>query len=182
MPTSTTSSSTVCPGCKAVLPHSEWTGGSDKLYASAECHEVASGVLGFETEHLAALGHLHQLRIDAYGAQHCGPRTPAIGTVFALNGLYMWFERGSSGIDVRTAHTIMANSRTTLPKLTAPEYVGGLTAYDVFKLTQAGAPVPQVADLLVEWARQAWNAWPDTDRDVVRRLTDTLVPARYFRR
>jgi hypothetical protein len=35
---------------------------------------------------------------------------------------------------------------------------------------------------MVAWAEQAWNAWPDIDRDVVRTLTDELVPRRYFRR
>lgn len=179
---SSATATTVCPGCKAELPRSGWTGGSDRLHASAECHEVASGVLGYETEHLAALGHLHQLRIDAYGAQHCGPRTPAINTVFALNGLYMFLEHGSSGLDIRTAHTIMANTRTPWPKLTAPEQVGDLTAYDVYRLAVSGARVDEVADLMVAWAEQAWNAWPDTDRDVVRRLTDELVPRRYYRR
>jgi Family of unknown function (DUF5946) len=179
---SSATATTVCPGCKAELPRSGWTGGSDRLHASAECHEVASGVLGYETEHLAALGHLHQLRIDAYGAQHCGPRTPAINTVFALNGLYMFFEHGGSGLDVRTAHTIMANMRTPWPKLTAPEQVGDLTAYDVYRLAISGARVDEVADLMVAWAEQAWNAWPDADRDVVRRLTDALVPRRYYRR
>jgi Family of unknown function (DUF5946) len=179
---SSATATTVCPGCKAELPRSGWTGGSDRLHASAECHEVASGVLGYETEHLAALGHLHQLRIDAYGAQHCGPRTPAINTAFALNGLYMFFEHGGSGLDVRTAHTIMANTRTPWPKLTAPEQVGDLTAYDVYRLAISGARVDEVADLMVAWAEQAWNAWPDADRDVVRRLTDALVPRRYYRR
>jgi hypothetical protein len=173
---------TVCPGCKTELPRSEWTGGSDRLYASAECHEVASAVLGYETEHMTALGHLHQIRIDAYGAQHCGPRSPAISTVFALNGLCMFLEHDSTGLDVRTAHTITANTRTPWPKLTAPEHPGDLTVYDVYRLARSGAEVSEVAGLMVAWAEQAWNAWPDIDRDVVRTLTDELVPRRYFRR
>lgn len=177
-----TSTTTVCPGCKAELPRSDWTGGSDKLHASAECHEVASGVLGYETGHLAELGHLHQLRIDAYGAQHCGTRTPAITTVFALNGLYLFLEHGSSSLDVRTAHSIMANTRRTpWPKLTAPDDVGELTADDVFRLTRSAAAVGEVAELIVEWARQVWNAWPDTDRLLVRNLTDELVPRWHYR-
>jgi hypothetical protein len=176
-----THESTICPGCRAVLPRSDWPGEA-KYNASPECIEVAGQLLGYEVEHSARLGYLHQLRIDAYGAQHCGPRTPAINTVFALNGLYMFFEHGGSGLDVRTAHTIMANTRTPWPKLTAPEQVGDLTAYDVYRLAISGARVDEVADLLVAWAEQAWNAWPDTDRDVVRRLTDELVPRRYYRR
>jgi hypothetical protein len=49
-------------------------------------------LLGFEVENAARLGDLHQLRIDAYGAQHAGEHTPAIGTIVPLNGLYMFLE------------------------------------------------------------------------------------------
>jgi len=172
------SDTTVCPGCRVELPRSDWPGGNSRFNATAECAEAAGELLGFETEHQARLGQLHQLRIDAYGAQHTGPQTPPITTVFALNGLYMYFERGSSGLDVRTAHGIMANTFDAWPGLTPPARVGDLTAYDVLR---AGS-VDQVEQTLIEWARQVWAAWPGSDRDLVRKLTDDLVPARYLPR
>lgn len=168
---------TRCPGCRIELPRSDWPGGNPKYRASAECQESAGGLLGYEVEHLDRLGHLHQLRIDAYGAQHTGEATPPITTVFALNGLYMYFERGSTGLDVRTAHGIMANTWSRWPKLLPPERVGTLTAHDVWQ----GGSVEEVERLVVQWAEQVWAAWPEADRDTVRRLTDDLVPARYFR-
>jgi Family of unknown function (DUF5946) len=172
---------TACPGCDVRLPVSDWPA-EPKRHASPACLEVAGELLGFEVEHQAELGHLHQLRIDAYGAQHCGPDTPAIGTVFALNGLYMYFERGSGNLDVRTAHSVMADSGTSWPKLTAPPSVGGITAYDVVVAIRRGASVGDVERLMIEWADTAWNAWPESDRELIRDLTVATVPERYFRR
>ena len=168
-----THESTRCPGCGAVLPRSDWPE-EPRYNATRECAEVAGQLLGHEVEHAARLGHLHQLRIDAYGAQHVKPGAPRIGPVFALNGLYMYFERGSGNVDVRTAHGIMANSYDDWPALTPPAKVGRLTAYDVLLSDDVEAA-------LVEWARQVWDAWPEPDRDVIRELTVKLVPARYFR-
>lgn len=97
-----------CPGCRIDLPVSDWPGTS-KYNASPECAQVAGELLCFEVEHTVGLGYLHQLRIDAYGGQRVGEQMPQITAIFALNGLYMFLERGSGDIDVRTAHGIMAN-------------------------------------------------------------------------
>ena len=169
-----THNSTVCPGCRAVLPRSEWPG-EPKYNASAECLEVAGQLLGYEVEHSAQLGYLHQLRIDAYGAQHVSPDAPRIGPVFALNGLYMYLERGSGNIDVRTAHGIMANAYDDWPAMTPPATVGRLTAYDVLT-------ADDVESALITWAREVWESWPPDDQDTIRKLTVELVPERYFRR
>ncbi|GAA1680555.1 hypothetical protein GCM10009745_25720 [Kribbella yunnanensis] len=172
-----THESSRCPGCRVELPISQWPE-TPKYNASPECLQVAGDLLGFEIEHQLRLGYLHQLRIDAYGAQHVRVGAPRIGPVFALNGLYMFLERGSGNIDVRTAHGIMANSFGDWPELMPPESVGRLTAYDVLS---AGG-VDEVEQAMLAWAEQVWTSWPETDREVIRKLTVDLVPARYFRR
>lgn len=169
-----THESTVCRGCGAVLPRSNWPGEA-KNTASPECLEVAGQLLGYEVEHSAQLGYLHQLRIDAYGAQHVSPDAPRIGPVFALNGLYMYFERGSGNLDIRTAHGIMANSSDDWPAMTPPEQVGRLTAYDVLT-------ADDVETALIAWAREVWESWPAEAQETIRKLTVELVPERYFKR
>jgi hypothetical protein len=72
----------------------------------------------------------------------------------------------------------MANSYSDWPVLTPPEQVGTLTAYAVL---QAGT-VGEVEKILIEWARQVWEAWPGQDQQVVRDLTNQLVPPHYFQR
>jgi hypothetical protein len=167
-----------CPGCRVELPVTNWPQDTTKYNASPECAEVAGELLGFELEHVTELGHLHQLRIDAYGAQHVGPRTAAIGTVFALNGLYMYLERGSGNLEVRTAHSIMANSHSDWPTLTPPAEVGDLTAHAVL---MAGT-VEDVGKQVIAWADEVWSSWPARDQQVIRDLTVALVPARYLHR
>jgi hypothetical protein len=157
------------------LPVQAWDS-NPKINAGAECLKVATDLLGFEIEH--QLGHLHQLRMDAYHAQHVRVGAPRIGPVFALNGLYMFLERGSGNVDVRTAHGVMANSYDDWPVLTPPATVGRLTAAAVLA---AGGP-EEVEQAILTWADEVWSAWPESDRDVVRKLTIDLVPARYFRR
>jgi hypothetical protein len=169
-----THESTRCPGCAARLPRSSWPGEAS-YNASAECLEVAGELAGYEIEHSAQLGYLHQLRLDAYAAQHVNLSAPRIGPVFALNGLYMFLERGSGNVDVRTAHGIMANSYDAWPVLTPPESVGRLTAYDVLR-------ADDVETALLEWAREVWASWPADDQELIRKLTVELVPERYFRR
>ncbi|GAA1603403.1 hypothetical protein GCM10009742_59780 [Kribbella karoonensis] len=158
-----------------MLPRSAWPG-TTKYNATPECAEAAGELLGFEIANTARLGYLHQLRIDAYGAQHVHPDAPPIGPVFALNGLYMFLERGSGNLAVRTAHGIMANSYDDWPRLVPPARVGELTAYDV--LTAGG--VDEVESTLLRWARDVWESWPDAERETVRNLTLELVPERYF--
>jgi hypothetical protein len=172
-----TRESSRCPGCGVELPATQWPD-APKYNASPECLKVAGDLLGFEVEHQLRLGYLHQLRIDAYGAQHVRVGAPRIGPVFALNGLYMFLERGSGNLDVRTAHGIMANSFDDWPELAPPASVGRLTASDVLA---AGGPA-EVEKALLTWADEVWQSWPEIDRAVIRKLTIDLVPERYFRR
>ena len=61
----------MCPGCRVLLPAMEqpW---EPPPSSSPECWRVYAELIGFEMAHLAELGRLHQLCVDAYGAQHPG--------------------------------------------------------------------------------------------------------------
>ncbi|MHB8959789.1 MAG: DUF5946 family protein [Candidatus Limnocylindrales bacterium] len=64
-----------CPGC-GLRPPAWWRGAVEPdrpLRASAACWGLHAELVGFELQHLVALGRLHQLTVDAYGAQHAGP-------------------------------------------------------------------------------------------------------------
>jgi Family of unknown function (DUF5946) len=71
-------------------------------------------VCGFELEHVARLGGLHQLMVDAYGAQHAGADGRAIRVAYSLVGPHLALERGRSGVEVREAHRRMG------PRISAP--------------------------------------------------------------
>ena len=117
--------------------------------------------MAFEAEHLGQLGRLHQLTIDAYGAQHGGPAVPAIAVPFGLIGLHLAFDEGMTGNMVRAAHQYLANGPREWPVFGSPSAPAWLTIADV-----AGAAGPDDHAQRVErWARSVWDAWrPDHSR------------------
>lgn len=47
---------------------------------------------------------IHQLLVDAYGAQHADETTKPIAVLFSLIGLYLHLEKGYTGKQVQRAH------------------------------------------------------------------------------
>ena len=68
-------------------------------------------------------GFIHQLIVDAYGAQRATSRTKPIRLAFALIGLYLHIEKGYTGRQVQQTHMRLARSKRTWPtfKLPKPE-------------------------------------------------------------
>ena len=158
-----------CPGCGAALPASDWPV-DGRTNASPGCLELRARVMEFEAEHMVELGRLHQLTIDAYGAQHGGPAVPAIAVPFGLVGLHLALDLDWRGDEVRAAHQFLAQaaSRTrgshstpAWPTFRRPTDVDWLTIADV-----AGArSTKDHAQRVDRWARSVWLAWaPERDR------------------
>jgi hypothetical protein len=64
---------------------------------------VHGEIIGFELTHVVPLGALHQLTVDAYGAQHPAstPRSPGVPTIrvaYSVVGLYLALEHGWNGL------------------------------------------------------------------------------------
>jgi hypothetical protein len=101
------------------------------------------------------LGFRAQHAVDAYGAQHSGGVTKNITAAFALIGLYLALERGYSGRRVQQAHMELAKQRIEWPSLKPPAAGFAITVADVVR-AEAGPPRE---NMLMEWARCAWDAW-----------------------
>lgn len=86
---------TACPGCRLELP-TEDRERDHRVNASPECLHVYGEVTGFATQH-PPLMRLHQLTVDAYGAQHGAGGTPPIRLAFSLVGLYLALEQKLTG-------------------------------------------------------------------------------------
>lgn len=153
-----------CPGCGAVLPRSDWIA-DRRVNASSACRERRAHVLAFEADHLATVGGLHQLTVDAYGAQHGGPDVPAIVVPFALLGLHLALDDGMAGVDVRAVHQRLAQRRrapSPWPVFAPPAGPRWLTAADV---AVASTPAEYRA-LATRWATSVWAAWSDEHEHV----------------
>ncbi len=162
--------SITCAGCGAFLPPGDWVI-DPRVNASGACLERRARVLGFEADHMVAVGHLHQLTVDAYGAQHGGPRAPAIAVPFALIGLHLALDAGMSGLAVRGAHQHLARGGGPWPAFVAPAAPAWSTAADVAAATGVAAYVAAVHD----WAASVWAAWRQ-EHERVRAWAEAELP------
>jgi hypothetical protein len=160
-----------CPGCRVVLPVSDWPVDS-RANVSPACWQIRSNVLAHELEHLLELGRFHQLSVDAYAAQHAGDRVPPIATAFALIGLHLALDEGWPGTAVRAAHQHLAQRFHEWLVFAPPTDPGWLTIADV----AASQTAHEHSERVQAWARSVWEAW-STDHDRVRAWADDALPA-----
>jgi hypothetical protein len=162
-------SDTTCSGCGLVLPET-WSAVATRGYdATPQCLELGGEVAAFGMLHPETLGRWHQTCVDAYAAQHVGPRMLPITLCFALNGLFLVIERRWSGIAAREAHAHLANAvpRHSWPRLKPPGDRGTVTVLDV-----ALAADPEDRAVAIEkWGTSVWEAWSHV-HDEVRTMTD----------
>ena len=143
-----------------------------RLRASTECFELYSEVVGRVMTDAVRLGRWHQTSVDAYAAQHGGPRTPPITAFFALSTLYLVLEREFTGQEGRQAHSYIATNfgLSDWPRLEAPTRRGAVTVMDV---ALAGT-AEELATGIHEWGQSVWKSWSGT-HDQVRRTTDLML-------
>lgn len=145
-----------CPGCGVRLPISEDAFGDERYNASAECWQLYGELSAYTAERGYSSGaFIHQLAVDAYGAQHAGASGRPIGLAFALIGLYLACERGYSGKQVQHTHTLLAQRSKNWPGFTPPRQMGALTVWDVLQ----APPGEQRDAMLRQWGRSVWDAW-----------------------
>ena len=163
--------SSACPGCGLTLPVSDWPI-DRRTNASPACWQLYLSVVGHELDHLPQLGGLHQLTLDAYGAQHAGDQVPPIGTAFSLIGLHLALDEGWSGNAVRAAHQHLAANSSTWPRFVRPATRGALTIAHV-----AGSPTPKDhAQRVRALAASVWEAW-SMEHDRVRQWANQALSA-----
>jgi hypothetical protein len=165
-----------CPGCGLQLAAADRSA-DHRVNASPACLAVYDEVVGFAYQH-GQLMRLHQLTVDAYGAQHGGGGTPPIRLAYSLVGLHLALDHRLSGESVRTAHMRMGKPDPTWPRFTPPEDVGPVT---VLTVADRGARLDSPAGhaaAVDTWAHQTWLAWSDQHAEVAeltRRLLADLV-------
>lgn len=157
-----------CPGCGLSLP-SLGPRASGNFNNSAECGQRYDELSAF-TLSLADPTFLHQLAVDAYGAQHADGKSPSIRTAFALAGLYLAIERGFSGRQVQRAHTLMARRPRPWPVFALPPTRGALTVRDVLGASGDRAR----CEALRAWGEAVWAAWSSEREQILALVRETL--------
>lgn len=160
-----------CPGCGARLPLSEEAFGDERYNASPECWQLYGELTAYTVEQGYRSGDfIHQLAVDAYGAQHARESGRPIGLAFALIGLYLACERGFSGAQVQHMHLQLAQRSKSWPRFAPPEHMGALTVWDVMQ-APAGE---QRNDKLRRWGQSVWDAWSQ-EHERVRSLFASVM-------
>ena len=162
-----------CPGCGLELP-STGLPIDARANASHECIQVNAEVAGFELDNVVQLGRLHQLTVDAYGAQHAAGQGSGIRVAYSLVGLELALERGFTGVQVRDLHGRMGKPGPDWPRFETSPGAGSLTVLDVAIAGHRTGSVEGHADAVQRWARSVWDAWAPRHPDV-RELTDRVV-------
>lgn len=159
----------VCPGCGVRLPLAASALADGRANASAECWRL----YGELTVYTLSRGYdefIHQLAVDAYGAQHLKQDGPSIGGAFALIGLYLACERGCSGRQVQHMHVLLARRSKTWPRFVPPPHVGDMTVFDVMQ----AQPGEARDATLRRWCQAVWAAWGE-EHERVRELMATVM-------
>lgn len=152
----------VCPGCGVALPGLEGDL-HGRGNASEACWQLYGEVSGYEAAHVAVLGRLHQLMVDAYAAQHAGEPAPPISVAFGLIGLRLTLDEDWSGDHVRDAHRYLAGSFREWPAFDRPSRPATLTVFDI---AMAGSPAAH-AELVQRWAAEVWSSWQAAHGEVL---------------
>lgn len=101
---------------------------------------------------------IHQLVVDAYGAQHADESTKPIALVFSLIGLYLHLEKGYTGKQVQLAHMQLARWPNTWPKLPLAQTRGEIRIQQVLA-TEAGPPRDEIIE---RWCMSVWECWRES--------------------
>jgi hypothetical protein len=158
----------VCPGCSVQLPNRNLET-THRYNATQECWLLFGELSAYHYSRNDST-FIHQLAVDAYGAQHTGEQTPNITTAFALIGLYLSIEKLYTGIQVQQTHMILAQKKIVWPRLEVPNRLEAMTVQDVLQVSTDQRDIQ-----LCEWAKSIWAAW-DKEKDWVSGIVENLLP------
>ncbi len=156
-----------CPGCRVQL-RSESNERDDRANASQACRDHYN-TLSYYTISLGDFYFIHQIAVDAYGAQHHRDRVKPIGITFAFVGLYSVNERGYTGRHVQRVHMALAKKSKVWPAFTAPKEKAALTVQNVVRV-----PDEQKQDMIRKWHASVWDIWKAEKENNARLLKTHL--------
>ncbi len=149
---------TQCPSCGAPIS------------AERSCLEMRDELFHYTLAH-GGKDFIHQYVVDAYAAQHIGPKP--IRLAGALIGLFLFAERGFTGREVQLAHMALGNRMKLWPAFPAPKEHAALSVMD-----PRDAPAGADRDEMIrKWAKSVWEMWKERHSEVERLLLADYDPA-----
>jgi len=159
-------SDVLCPGCR-LLFKSENLLSSERFNASGECYKLFNKLSAYTLSN-SDERFIHQLIVDAYGAQHAGGCTKNITVIFALIGLCLVIEHNYTGRQVQLFH--MKIPKQHWPYLEPPKSSASIKINDV-----VNAKTNIQKELLIrKWVNAVWNSWVEQHK-YIRRIVNNLI-------
>ncbi len=156
----------ICPGCKLKLKNENLLT-SERFNASGECFKLFTNLCGFTLSNNDEQ-FIHQLIVDAYGAQHAGGCTKNITVIFALIGLCLVVEYNYTGRQVQLVH--MKVPKQKWPPLELPYKKALITVKDVLE-----APTYLQKEILIyKWVRSVLDSWAE-QHNYICKITNSLI-------
>jgi len=143
----------LCPGCALALEPAGQTR-DERFNASGACVHLYWELSAF-TLSLADPDFPHQVVVDTYAAQHCGPGVNPITTAFAVVGLYLHLERGYTGRQIQLAHMFLGRTRRQWPRFHPPAVKATVTVRDVLQSISKDS----YRGPIERWANAVWQTW-----------------------
>lgn len=165
-----------CPGCKSILPISDYPADNRYGVLSPECRQMFDEIIIKEGEFGLSV---HRLIIDSYSIQH--PPHEEIQKELKINqrfidasvqsiaihliALYCAFEKKMelNKITKVMDHilTSMSKQNATFENLTPPSDLGNIKTVDIRNILYSSDEITlkDYEQLIWKWAYSAWNAW-----------------------
>ncbi len=141
-------------------------------YCGAENCKEAYDQLAFYTLRLgsgqAQQYFIHQLIVDAYGAQHLDEHSKPIGAAFTIIGLYLFSEKNYTGKQVQLAHMQLGKEKHKWPKFMFPANRGTITVVDVLAAKEG----IERDEMIKKWAKAAWEAFSENRPTIINLLKE----------
>ncbi len=166
-----------CPGCRVVLPITNYPAENRYGVFSPECRELCDAIMARESE-LFGYPPAHRLVVDAGAVQH-PPHyqiQQALGiekrfvdasiqsVAIHLIALYLALEKKIPLLSIASImSTILTNATHAgfvFPGLTPPIDLGAIKINDVYqRVFQDSLTLEEYTKIAYEWADSAWHAW-----------------------
>jgi hypothetical protein len=108
---------------------------------------------------------IHQHIVDAHTAQTANKETKSIAITFSLVGLFLYIEKGFTGIQVQQFHMLMAKNKKMWPAIILPTNRGEINVTRVL----ATSPGPERDKMIRKWCVSVWEAYKD-NLDIIKNL------------
>ena len=146
----------ICQFCGAEIPE------------NGTCRSLYDQLAFYTLAHQNRQFFIHQLIVDAYGAQHATDETKPIAETFALIGLYLFSEKNYTGRQVQIAHIELGQIKRDYPRFLLPEHRGNIHVGDILRVIEG----LERDEKIKEWAKMTWEAFRGSRIQVIRILLD----------